>query len=348
MNENGINNASDIRQEKVACPVCGDNGPFESLGVVNDYVMLRCNKCYLEFAESMRYDPGYYENIHYAEDENLKDILALSRRDFLNRASKLIHSINWQPQNIIFKWIGNNIKQGSTILDIGCGVGWFIAALESVHFRAIGIEVSTNVVNMLKNKGFELYLGPIEQIDKNIPAPDLITLLAVIEHVKSPIDLLKDIRNRFPNAKLMVSIPSPKRWDLNVIGERTYCEYPPNHLTPSWSENTLKIALEKAGFRLAEWLYPPPIADEMWFIYIDWLLLRIGLRKKGYFVGLTNKAVKSDNILSIIINIFYPLIEKFMLLAKYAARPLLSSFAEKLRKEGYSGLTAVALAYPVK
>lgn len=335
-----------MKQEKIYCPVCGNPGPFQNLGAVNNYVMLCCNECDLEFAESMRYDPNYYENIHYAEDENLKDILLLSRDDFIRKASKLIKNINWQPQQIIFKWMNKNIARESVVLDIGCGVGWFIAALESRSFRPIGIEVSTNVVNMLKDKGFKLYLGPLEQINEEIPVPDFISLLAVIEHVKDPIGLLKNIRNRFPNAILMVSIPSPKRWDLAAMGARTYCEYPPNHLTPAWSEKTLEIALEKAGFSLREWLYPPPIADEMWFIYIDWLLLKMGLRKKGYFIGLTNKAVKSNNLLSIIINIFYPVIEKFMLLAKYSARPILSIFAEKLKSQGYSGLTAVAVAYP--
>lgn len=331
----------------IRCPVCLSMGHFTQVEEVNDYTILRCHYCGLEFARTMRYDSMYYEKMHYAEDYNLNAISLLSREDFLKKAERMLHDPGWVPHNIVFKWIEKNFKKGSTVLDLGCGVGLFLGGLESRGFKAIGIEVSTKVVEMLKAKGFRAYLGPFENINNtDIGQPDLVVLLGVIEHVENPVRLLRRIHCRFPRASLLISIPSPRRWDF-AIGIRNYWDYPPNHLTPFWSEKSLEIALRKAGFDLQEWVFPEPITAELWFVFLDLLFYRLGMRRKGYFMGLTNKVDTSHNLFKDAVKLCYPLLKKVNFITNYIAEPFLEIMVRNLRSKGYSGLSAFAVANPV-
>lgn len=329
----------------IRCPACLSMGPFTKVEEINDYTILRCLSCGLEFTRTMRYDSMYYERMHYAEDDNLNTVSALSREDFLKKAGRMLNDPGWVPHNIVFKWIENNFKKGSTVLDLGCGVGLFLGGLESRGFKAIGVEVSTKVVEMLKAKGFRVYLGPFEKINTDIGKPDLVILLGVIEHVEDPVELLKNIHRRFPEASLLISIPSPKRWDFGM-GIRNYWDYPPNHLTPLWSEKSLDITLKRAGFNLKEWIFPEPIADELWFVFLDLLFCRLGMRRKGYFMGLTNKVDTNRNLFKDAVKLCYPLLKILNFIAKFIAEPFLRLRALKLRRKGYSGLSAFAVAKP--
>lgn len=331
--------------KSIRCPVCDSAGPFNKVERVNDYVVLRCNYCFLEFSESMLYDSAYYEHKHYSENPNLESVNLLSKEEFLVKASLLANDNGWQPHNHIFRWLERNLKKGSCVLDIGCGVGWFIAALESKGFKAIGIEVSTRIVEMLKSKGLCVYLGPFEKLDIDFSPPDLVVLLGVIEHVSDPIGLLKNIHSKFPKSMLLISIPSPKRWDFG-IGIRNYWDYPPNHLTPVWSQASLDIALKKSGYLLKEWFFPDVPADDIWFICLDLVFFKLGLRKKGYFVGLASEASGSSGLFKAIIRLLYKELEKVNTIVRYISRPLLKCFAKKLKRKGYSGMSAYAIACP--
>lgn len=339
-------NREDPLDKEIACPVCQTAGPFKVVDKIEDFILLKCNHCFLEFTKSMRYDAGYYEDMHYADNPNLEAFIALNRDEFLKRAAKLATSVNWQPHQVVLRWIDENFKKESTILDIGCGIGWFPAALEAKGFKVVGIEVSSRIVELLKSKGFQVYVGPLENIDIALPEPDLVVLLGVIEHVEDPVRLLNDIHRRFPAAKVLVSIPNPKRWDFG-LGIRNYWDYPPNHLTPVWSQLSLDIALKKAGFSLKEWFYPPVTSDEIWFIIVDKLFYKLGLRRKGYFVGLTSEVTKSSSTIKSVIKALYRVFEKINALVKFSLRPFLNVKAKQLMRRGYSGLSAFVLAEPV-
>lgn len=331
--------------KSVRCPVCGSAGLFKEMDRVNGYLLLRCNSCFLEFSESMHYNPAYYERMHYSENPSLESVEVLSKEEFLSAASLLASNDSWQPHNHILRWMESNLRKGSCVLDIGCGVGWFIAALESKGFKAIGIEVSTRIVEMLKNKGLSVYLGPFEKLEIDFSAPDLVVLLGVIEHVSDPVGLLKNIRGKFPKSTLLISIPSPKRWDFG-IGIRNYWDYPPNHLTPIWSQTSIDIALQKSGYRLKEWFFPDVPADDIWHILLDSVFFKLGLRKKGYFVSLTSAASGGSSLFKASISLLYKEFVKINDILRYMVRPLLRYFANQLKRKGYSAMSSYAIACP--
>lgn len=102
-------------------------------------------------------------------------------------------------------------KPGNTkILDIGCGSGLMLNALEDVG-ETFGMDMSTDAINFSK----EIFSGKVESgsLPDRIPYGgtffDIITALDVIEHVERDVDALKALRTRLvPGGKAVITVPA--------------------------------------------------------------------------------------------------------------------------------------------
>ena len=164
----------------------------------------------------------------------------------------------YSAQQNALQWIESNFPFAS-ILDIGCGSGWFLARARQMGFRVKGVEVGSLPVQLLKQKGFEVECGSLEAIPR-IWQPDVITLFEVLEHLPDPADFLTKIRQRFQNSIFILSVPSPRRWTKGGT-HRDVADYPPNHLT-RWNTESLQRALSHAGYSKVAVTYPKPSALE--------------------------------------------------------------------------------------
>jgi SAM-dependent methyltransferase len=96
------------------------------------------------------------------------------------------------------------------VLDIGCGSGLMLNALEKVG-QTFGMDMSDDAINFSK----EIFNGKVEKgfLPDQIPYAenffDLITALDVIEHVDQDIDSLKAIRSRLVSGgKAVITVPA--------------------------------------------------------------------------------------------------------------------------------------------
>lgn len=295
-------------EDQTSCPVCDSTGPFALSEETKEDVILRCNNCSLEFAKSMRNNPYYYEQLYYNATPGLEELEKLSYEAYLNTGKKLLHDTSWQPYNSGLKWILEHLKENDTVLDIGCGAGWILATLEAGGFNAVGVEVSERVVNVLRGKGFNVFRGPLETCPEEICKPQAVTMFEVLEHLQDPVKVLKEINKRFPEVPLIISVPTPKSWTVN-LGIRSYCDYPPNHLT-RWTEKSLRLALACAGYKSQDFIYSRIPAKEIYAGIIIWLMFRMGLRRKGYFgeINSTNEAGSNKKILNALVRLLYPVL----------------------------------------
>lgn len=101
-------------------------------------------------------------------------------------------------------------KSDLKILDIGCGAGLMLNALESIG-QTYGMDASDEAIRFSK----EIFTGQVEKgsLPDQIPYKknffDLITLLDVIEHVDQDVDSLKAIRSRLVvGGKAIVTVPA--------------------------------------------------------------------------------------------------------------------------------------------
>lgn len=329
---------------QLKCPVCGSRGPFDPAEDTPDDTILKCNNCSLEFARSMQTGPAYYEDFYYNATPALEKLEKLSYDDYLKAGKRLFRDTSWQPHNTGIKWIAAHLKPGETVLDIGCGAGWLMATLEAGGFKPVGVEVSERAVSILRKKGFDVVRGPLEASPEEFCNPRAITMFEVLEHLQQPMDMLKEIHARFPAAPLILSVPTPKSWTVN-LGIRSYCDYPPNHLT-RWTEKSLSLALGLAGYKSVQFIYPRIPVREIYGGIIIWLMFKLGLRRRGYF-GEINKAGEAKDkrvFLNNAVRIFYPLLNLLNKLAEILFLPFAAIIAAILNKKGFTSFCVVTIA----
>lgn len=103
------------------------------------------------------------------------------------------------------------IKRGATILDLGCGYnGSLLNKVSGIISKGIGVDLSVNDKAFLADSNIKLIQA---KVDKRIPIAnnsiDLVTALAIIEHVNDPEKMLSEIyRVLKPGGRFVITTPS--------------------------------------------------------------------------------------------------------------------------------------------
>lgn len=148
------------------------------------------------------------------------------------------------------------------LLDVGCGLGVFMAAAQARGFAVEGTEVSNYAAEYVRGKlGVPVFLGDLGQAGYPTESFDVVTLWDVLEHVQRPSALLHTVY-RITKAEgwLVVRAPSEDTL-LNRIAHGIYVlsggraqglaqrmhEY--YHLY-YWTRETLTTWLERFGWQI--------------------------------------------------------------------------------------------------
>ena len=100
-----------------------------------------------------------------------------------------------------FKVIADLLTDNTRVLDVGCGYGWLLSALNN-KWKKYGVEVS-KYAGMYSKKFGNIHLGEIENFhERNF---DLITALHVIEHINKPEIFLLKLKKILNLTKRMVA-----------------------------------------------------------------------------------------------------------------------------------------------
>ncbi|MBI4636041.1 MAG: class I SAM-dependent methyltransferase [Candidatus Rokubacteria bacterium] len=197
--------------------------------------MVRCRKCGLIF-----YNPRPSpENIAslYSDDYFAQEFPAGLTEEQIRLAHRRLARIE------------SKIGKGS-LLDVGCGVGRFLAAASQRRWRATGLDASPAAVRAAAlTSGAEVIEGDLKR-----PRPpgilpfDVVTLWDVLEHLADPVgDLGRLAQWLRPGGMLVVQTQNAggvtyawmrRRWEQFV-------DYHLYH----FSARTLRMALERAGFQ---------------------------------------------------------------------------------------------------
>lgn len=168
----------------------------------------------------------------------------------------------------LFKYVKDYVKN-KKVLDIGCGTGRY---LENFSKDSVGIEVSHENIKIIKEKGLNVIFSDINnQINLKNNSFDIIFLSHVLEHVDSPINLLREC-NRILDDEGMIFVSVPNENNiLEVLKMDSYFDNHPEHLY-SFSPTNLEVLLYKTGFQFEE-------------IYVDLYLMKKFINKSTFFGG---------------------------------------------------------------
>jgi SAM-dependent methyltransferase len=139
-------------------------------------------------------------------------------------------------------------KKTGRILEVGCGVGHFLAAATAEGFEAWGTEISTSGLSRLKERGFHVLSGALA--DLALPAEhfDSVVLFEVLEHVEDPGRYLAESRRVLRDGGLLLlTTPNFGSLSRRLLAER-WRIVDPEHLV-LFTGRGLRLALKRAGFR---------------------------------------------------------------------------------------------------
>ncbi len=224
-----------------ACPVC--NGPDNNgIAVVYGYPVFECGNCGVGFVWpqpepellSEYYRRSYWESYLgdskpiYDRDDIREHIL----RPQLKLARRLLEE-----------------NTNARILDVGAGDGSMLRLLRDSGFEEIaGIEFSAEVAEHARRvNGVDVSAVP-EFTDFDVGGWDLITLWAVIEHLRSPVEYVAHANRLLkPGGWFLLMTGDNSSLFARIQGRFDMWLYPPEHLF-FFDRGSLRTLMRRGGF----------------------------------------------------------------------------------------------------
>lgn len=208
----------------------------------------------------------------FADEKEAADLVSLYERLEDNEYEKGLENRSLQMRRI-----ANEMRKahpaGRTLLDIGAGIGLMVNESRKAGFDAIGIEPSRALVAAGKRLlGVDLLQGIFPHPAVAGRRFDVISLVDVIEHVRHPVELLRECGKALQNdGVLTVVTPDVGSAAARLMGRRWW------HLRLAhvgyFDHRSMAIAAQKAGLEVmsttrAVWSFPVSYLAERLAVYL--------------------------------------------------------------------------------
>ena len=218
-----------------------------------------CGHLQAEFIANNAYQDYIFQKQDYTETTYKKS--ANSEESISER----INSIDMPKAMFILNSLEEISKQdekGAKFLDVGCGSGFFLKALNKLGVRDIhGCDYSLDQLENAKRVAPNSKLDStdndsIHKIFKN-KEPDVVTMLGSLEHFSSPTEIIKSITAIESIRFVVIAVPT---FSLSTLIEGTSYNTWARQLSSShthlFSDESLDYLMSKNGFKAyCSWLY---------------------------------------------------------------------------------------------
>jgi 2-polyprenyl-3-methyl-5-hydroxy-6-metoxy-1,4-benzoquinol methylase len=137
------------------------------------------------------------------------------------------------------------------LLDFGCGGGAYLDRMHRRGWRVTGLDTSVNAVEAVRKRlGLPALIGTLPHPELRPASFDVITMRHSLEHVHSPLEVLRSARRLLaPGGKLVVAVPNIDSLAFRWFGHAWFGLDLPRHLT-HFTPLTLQVMLQRVGFRV--------------------------------------------------------------------------------------------------
>lgn len=133
-------------------------------------------------------------------------------------------------------------------LDVGCGAGGLLEVASAMGWDAEGTELSTVAAERLRNKGLDIHVGFLPELEIENDGYDVVSMTELLEHIKDPgQDIAKAYAILRQGGVLFLTTPNYASLKRRCFGPMEVL-IPPDHLW-SFSRTGLERLLGRAGFK---------------------------------------------------------------------------------------------------
>lgn len=235
---------------KPACPTCGPDAGSSFHSERSGYRLVSCRECGLVFLENFsdEINDEFYadaQSISVNQRENKDEIEYWSYPEFFDRHRDVFDkffSERWQS-------LCRARPAPQSLLDVGCGYGFFLNFIKDRVPRVQGLELDATVgAHAHELFGLDVMATRIEDFEPSEPF-ECITMCDVLEHLVDPAGVLEHCRDCLtPDGVIYVQVP-------NLVGFRLPPGHGwglPHHLWQFGPKNLQRL-FEKCGFEVLGW-----------------------------------------------------------------------------------------------
>lgn len=204
-------------QPRKGCPVCGQYGGKVAVTKFG-LDMLACETCGVWYSSQLPASVSeLYDAEFYAASlcKNYSNIDYRKRRFGAERLG-LIESICGK-------------LHGASLLDVGCGTGWFLALAREAGLHTMGHDLSERLAHATEERlGIRVTSCSLDQIKERF---NVITLFDVLEHVDRPIVLLEQLKRLLlPGGGVLVFTPNHASVAIWIMRNQSQLVCPAEHV----------------------------------------------------------------------------------------------------------------------
>lgn len=134
------------------------------------------------------------------------------------------------------------------LLDIGCGNGWYLKAMEKKGWQPFGSEFNKAFAQERSaTLRLPVFAGE-EFLIEYVNYFDLVTFNSTFEHLNKPRKVLELVRKSLrKRGKVVISVPNPESREARLFKERWFHLDPPRHIS-LYNKELLSHLLKEVGF----------------------------------------------------------------------------------------------------
>jgi len=219
------------------CPVCNSKS-IEKL----QNKLSRCKTCSLQFLTNFE-TPEYYNQIYnknYFNGDVYKNYL--KEEEYRRKLFK-------SKIELIKKYIP---AEGS-VLDVGCGMGFFLMEMKKRGYHVDGLEISEYAAGIASEKvDTRIKSGDLADISFKLKQFNIVTFWDVLEHIYDPVESLKRVLRIIKNdGVLVIETLNTSSLTARLLKEKWPLYYPPYHIY-YYNQSSMSRLLENTGFRIVK------------------------------------------------------------------------------------------------
>jgi 2-polyprenyl-3-methyl-5-hydroxy-6-metoxy-1,4-benzoquinol methylase len=237
-----------MKSKCVNCNLCGQNS-YKILQEDSPFKVVKCKKCGLIYTNPQPEQNQLLE--HYDQESHvlwLEKLPANRKKSWERRFNKL--------QKIRLKKV-QIFKKSGTLLDVGCGCGYFLSEARVNGWNVYGVDICESSISYAKNVfGIDVFKGELKNANFPDNFFDVVTFWQVLEHTTDPLGNLIEARRILkPDGLLVIATPNVRDYIYKIA--YLFLKLKPLGIAPQevgiahlyhFSINTLKRIIEKAGF----------------------------------------------------------------------------------------------------